>query len=110
MKKLPIIVLFSLIACSTKEPSVGEKEQALYMEFMEQISKAQSIEDIAQIENESGIRDRLSSLQGEWNSLIVNGDSSMYFAEKAKSQIAKDSLRKLTDQKLADLFRQMQNK
>jgi len=93
MKKLLgiAIVLTLFHACSADEPTVGEKTANIYTEFSEKMKHAQSIEDIAQIENESDFFDRLSSLQAEWDALVQNGDSSAYYAEQMKVKSARDS-------------------
>lgn len=93
MKELLVItiVLALMHACSADEPTVGEKTAHIYAEFNEKMKYAQSIEDIAQIENESDFFDRLSALQAEWDALVQNGDSSAYYAEQLKVKSARDS-------------------
>lgn len=93
MKKILVIAIVQVlfIACSTDSPTVGERTAHIYTEFNEKMKHAQSIEDIAQIENESDFFDRLSSLQSEWDALVQNGDSSVYFAEQLKVKAARDS-------------------
>lgn len=111
MKKLPMIaLLLLLVACGANEPSVGEKEAAIYKEYAEEISKAQSIEDIAQLQNEAGFEERIAELVPEWRALIVNGDSSAYYAELAKTQAAKDSLKAITDAKLTEFIKDLKFK
>ena len=86
MKKLiSIIAILLLVACTANGPSVGEKEAAIYREYTEKVKAAQSIEDIAQIENESGIEDRI--------------------AEMAKTQGAKDTLKMVTEAKLTEFIK-----
>ncbi len=93
VKRLMVIAIVQtlLLACSTDNPSVGERTAHIYAEFNERMKHAQSIEDIAQIENESDFFDRLSSLQPEWDALVQNGDSSAYYAEQLKVKSARDS-------------------
>lgn len=93
MKKLLVIATIQalMLACTTDEPSVGEKTAHIYAEFNEKMKRAQSIEDIAQIENESDFFDRLSSLQAEWDALVQNSDSSAYYAERLKMESARDT-------------------
>ena len=106
MKKLiPLVAIMSLSACTANEPSVGEKEAAIYREYAERIKAAQSIEDIAQIENESGFEERIAELVPEWRALINGTDSSAYYAEQAKTQGAKDTLKVLTETKLTEFIK-----
>ncbi len=107
MKKLLVIASFIFVACTTNEPTVGDKAAAIYNEFTEKIKAAQSIEDIAQIQNESDFMDRMSALQPEWDALIVNGDSSNYYAEELKVQAAKDSLKHMMEIKFAGFSKQI---
>ena len=103
-----VIPLFAFVvllsACGAKEPSVGEKEAAIYREYIEKVKKAQSIEDIAQIQNESGFEERIAELVPEWRVLINGTDSSAYYAEQAKAQGAKDSLKAITEAKLMEFI------
>lgn len=96
-----------LVACGANEPSVGEKEAAIYREYAEKVKTAQSIEDIAQLQNEGGFYARIAELAPEWRALIVDGDSSAYYAELEKTQPAKDSLKMLTDIKMAECFKKI---
>lgn len=96
-----------LVACGANEPSVGEKEAAIYREYAEKVKTAQSIEDIAQLQNEGGFEQRITELAPEWRALISGNDSSAYYAELAKSQPAKDSLKALTDAKLAEFIKNL---
>jgi len=96
-----------LVACGANEPSVGEKEAAIYREYAEKVMAAQSIEDIAQIQNEGGFDARIAELAPEWRALIVNGDSSAYFAERAKTKAAEDSLKAVTEAKLAEFIKNL---
>ncbi len=106
MKKLiTIIAILLLVACTANGPSVGEKEAAIYREYTEKVKAAQSIEDIAQIENESGIEDRITELLPEWRALINGTDSSAYYAEMAKTQGAKDTLKMVTEAKLTEFIK-----
>lgn len=97
--------LLLLAACTAKGPSVGEKEAAIYREYTEKVKAAQSIEDIAQIENESGYEDRITELLPEWRALIHGTDSSAYYAEMAKTQGAKDTLKMVTEAKLTEFIK-----
>jgi hypothetical protein len=112
MKKLIPLFAFVglLVACGANEPSVGEKEAAIYREYAEKVIEAQSIEDIAQLQNEGGFEARIAELLPEWRALVVNGDSSAYFAEMAKAQPARDSLKTLTDKKLAEFIKNLKLK
>ena len=108
MKKLiPLLALVMLLVACANEPSVGEKEAAIYREFAKRIQEAQSIEDIAQLQNEGGFYARIAELAPEWRALISGNDSSAYYAELAKSQPAKDSLKALTDAKLAEFIKNL---
>ena len=108
MKKIFIALsCVLLLASCAKEPSVGEKEAAIYREFAKRIQEAQSIEDIAQLQNEGGFYARIAELAPEWRALIVDGDSSAYYAELEKTQPAKDSLKMLTDIKMAECFKKI---
>ena len=108
MKKLiPLLSLVMLLVACANEPSVGEKEAAIYREFAKRIQEAQSIEDIAQLQNEGGFYARIAELAPEWRALIVDGDSSAYYAELEKTQPAKDSLKMLTDIKMAECFKKI---
>lgn len=93
MKKLLVIAILQvlMLTCCSDEPTVGEKTAHIYLEFNERMKQAQSIEDIAQIENESDFFDRLSSLQAEWDALVHDGDSSAYYAEQLKVKEARDT-------------------
>ena len=104
-KIIPIIAIMALAACTSDAPSVGEKEAAIYREYAEKIKAAQSIEDIAQIENESGFAERIAELVPEWRALINGTDSSAYYAEMAKTQGAKDSLKTITETKLTEFIK-----
>ena len=113
MKKLKSNPIFSLLplaffllaACTSNSPSVGEKEATIYREYAEKVKAAQSIEDIAQIENESGYEERIAELIPEWRALINGTDSSAYYAEQAKTQGAKDTLKMVTEAKLTEFIK-----
>jgi len=104
---LPLASYFLLLlaSCGSNEPSVGEKEAAIYREYAEKVKAAQSIEDIAQIQNESGFEERIAELVPEWRALINGTDSSAYYAEQSKTQGAKDSLKALTEAKLMEFIK-----
>ena len=107
MKKLIPLFAFVglLVACGANEPSVGEKEAAIYREYAERVMKAQSIEDIAQLQNEGGFEARIAELIPEWRALIKGTDSSAYYAERLKVQPAEDSLKMITEAKLMEFIK-----
>lgn len=106
MKRIPILaILLLFVACGANDPTPGEKKRAIYEEYITKVHTAQSIEDLAQIQNESDFQERIDALKPEFQALVVNGDSSVYFAEQAKSQAVIDSLKHLMDQKLASFFK-----
>ena len=94
-----------LVACGSNEPSVGEKEAAIYREYAEKVKEAQSIDDIAQLQTQGGFEERIAELVPEWRALINGTDSSAFYAEQAKTQGAKDSLKALTEAKLTEFIK-----
>ena len=63
--------------------------------------------DLDYRQNEGGFYARIAELAPEWRALIVDGDSSAYYAELEKTQPAKDSLKMLTDIKMAECFKKI---
>ncbi len=105
MKQAIVIVSLLLLACTTKEPSVGEKTAEIYDEYSKRMRTAESIEDMAQIENESDFTERLQSLQPEWDALVINGDSSEYYTEREKMRKPYETYHNVKKERLNTLYK-----
>lgn len=105
MKQTIIIMSFLLLACTAKEPTVGERAAEIYNEYTKKMNAAESIEDMAQIENESDFAERLQSLQPEWDALVVDGDSSAYYAEREKMRKSRETYHNIKKKRMNTLYK-----